>query len=217
MRQRRRGKQAAMLAGLSVTRRSVGGAREGVAAFISKEAAMSLGSHQRTVGLSQNHITPRWIIDRLGPFDLDPAAADPRPWDCARISWASGSLERDWPRELFIFLNPPFNRYEVAKWIAKLAQHGNGVALLHARCETEWFEPIWQRAAAILFMADRIKFCRPDGTEQPANSGAPAVCAAFGDQAVLRLHRCGIAGALVTRWHKQAAAPVRPRLTAVGG
>jgi hypothetical protein len=51
---------------------------------------MTLGSHQRTIGNSQNHITPKWIIDRLGPFDLDPCAADPRPWDCARINWSSG-------------------------------------------------------------------------------------------------------------------------------
>ena len=50
---------------------------------------MSLGSHQRTVGLSQNHITPRWIIDALGPFKLDPCAADPRPWDCAEINWTT--------------------------------------------------------------------------------------------------------------------------------
>jgi hypothetical protein len=47
---------------------------------------MTLGSHQQTVGKSQNHITPRWIIDTLGPFDLDPAAADPRPWPCARTN-----------------------------------------------------------------------------------------------------------------------------------
>jgi len=156
---------------------------------------VSLGSHQRTVGLSQNHITPKWIIDALGPFDLDPCAADPRPWDCARINWTSHGLERDWLRKLFIYENPPFDRYVVGKWIAKLAEHGNGICLLHARTEAAWFEPVWQHAAAILFMADRIHFHRPDGSRQPANSGAPPILAAFGDKAVLRLHRCGIAGA----------------------
>jgi len=39
---------------------------------------MTLGSHQQTIGKSQDHLTPRWIIDALGPFDLDPCAADPR-------------------------------------------------------------------------------------------------------------------------------------------
>jgi DNA N-6-adenine-methyltransferase (Dam) len=140
------------------------------------------------------------MINRLGPFDLDPCAADPRPWDCAKINWTSGSLERDWPRALFVYENPPFDRNQVARWVLKLSEHGNGICLLHARCETEWFQPIWQRAAAILFMRNRIKFCKVDGTEQPANSGAPPVIVAFGDEAVMRLHRCGIAGALVTRW-----------------
>jgi len=175
---------------------------------------MTLGSHQQTVGKSQNHITPKWMIDRLGPFDLDPCAADPRPWDCARINWTVDGLIRVWFG--LVYLNPPFNRYEVGKWITKLAQHNNGIALTHARCEAEWFEPIWDHAAAILFMADRIHFHRPDGSRQSANSGAPPVLCAFGDLAVLRLHRCGIAGQLVTQWHRQAAAPMRPLLSAVG-
>ena len=75
---------------------------------------MTLGSHQTSIGRTQVHITPRWIIEVLG---------------CC-------------------------------------------TALLHAR--TDWFEPIWESATAILFMADRLSFYRPDGTRQPANSGAPA-------------------------------------------
>ncbi len=53
---------------------------------------MTIGSHQTTIGKSQNHITPRWLIDRLGPFDLDPAAADPRPWACAKTNWTEHGL-----------------------------------------------------------------------------------------------------------------------------
>jgi len=162
---------------------------------------MTLGSHQQTVGRSQNHITPKWIIDRLGPFDLDPCAADPRPWPCAATNRTTHGLERDWFG--FVYLNPPFDQYIVGTWIARLARHGNGICLLHARTEAGWFVPVWQHAAAILFMADRIKFCRPDGSEQPHNSGAPPILVAFGDEAVRRLHRSGIAGALVTRWHNQ--------------
>jgi len=124
-------------------------------------------------------------------------------------------LERDWFG--LVYLNPPFNRYEVGNWITKLARHGKGITLLHARTEAAWFKPIWQHAAAVLFLSNRIKFCRPDGSEQPANSGAPPILAAFGDEAVLRLHRSGIGGFLVTRWYHQAAAPARPHLAVVGG
>ena len=141
---------------------------------------MTLGSHQASVGKSQVHVTPRWIIERLGPFDLDPCAADPRPWDCAarNVVEAEGGLSRPWCGR--VWLNPPFDRYAVGAWIQKLADHGDGIALLHARTEATWFEPCWEAARGILFLADRIKFCRPDGSEQPANSGAPPVLVAFG-------------------------------------
>jgi hypothetical protein len=165
---------------------------------------MTLGSHQAVVGKSQVHLTPRWLIDRLGPFDLDPCAAEPRPWDCAAENWTERGLDREW-RGL-IWLNPPFNRYVVAQWIDRLAHHPEGgIALLHARTETDWFEPIWRAASAILFMADRIKFCRPDGTEQPANSGAPPVLVAFGYRASDRLVRSEIPGAFVRQWQWRAA------------
>jgi hypothetical protein len=76
--------------------------------------------------------------------------------------------------------------------------------------ETAWFAPIWEHAAAILFMADRIKFCRPDGSEQPANSGAPPVLCAFGSTAVKRVQQSGIAGALVTKWQWQGSISHQP-------
>jgi hypothetical protein len=159
---------------------------------------MTLGSHQRCVGQSQIHITPKWIIDKLGPFDLDPCAAYPRPWDCARDNITEDGLSERWHG--FVFLNPPFDRYQVGEWICHLAVHGDGIALLHARTEAEWFEPCWQSASMILFMADRIKFCRPDGSEQPANSGAPPVLVGFGATGAARLERSDIPRALVRVW-----------------
>lgn len=58
---------------------------------------MTLGSHQRPVGVSQVHITPRRIIDPLGVFDLDPCGNDPRPWDCAKATYT----EADWFQEVW--------------------------------------------------------------------------------------------------------------------
>ena len=163
---------------------------------------MTLGSHQTTVGKSQVHITPKWIIDALGPFDLDPCAALIRPWDCARdnLTEEHAGLYAQW--DGFVWLNPPFNRYEVRFWMDRLAHHGGGgIALLHARTETEWFRPCWQHATCLLFMDRRIAFCRPDGREQPANSGAPPVLVAFGHEAADRLRHSGITGAFVTEWN----------------
>jgi DNA N-6-adenine-methyltransferase (Dam) len=158
---------------------------------------MTLGSHQTSIGKTQVHITPRWIIEVLGPFDLDPAAADPRPWDCAAVNYTErdDGLRQPWFGR--VWLNPPFDRTVVPFWIRKLARHGCGTALLHARTETDWFEPIWESATAILFMADRLSFYRPDGTRQPANSGAPPILVAFGSDDAERLKASGIPGAFV--------------------
>jgi hypothetical protein len=50
----------------------------------------------------------------------------------------------------------------------------------------------------ILFMADRIHFCKPDSTRQKANSGAPPVLCAFGKANVQILRGSGVAGPLVS-------------------
>jgi hypothetical protein len=167
---------------------------------------VTLGSHQSTIGKSQVHITPRWIIDALGPFDLDPCAAIPGPWECATRNIAPPWNGLCYPWEGFVYLNPPFDRREVGSWITKLAAHNNGIALLHARTETAWFQPCWQHASAILFLRHRVVFCKPDGSPCTtgagvvANSGAPVCFVAFGQKAFNRLNDCQLAGTLVHRW-----------------
>lgn len=170
---------------------------------------MTIGSHQQSIGKSQVHLTPRWILDRLGRFGLDPCAATVRPWDIAdrNLVEADDGLNADWGTDE-VFLNPPFDRRQVGRWIEKLAAHGKGVALLHARTETAWFAPIWEKADLILFLAQRVTFCKPDGTPctvtnartgkvSVANSGAPVVLAAFGPSSVARLWASKLPGAYV--------------------
>ena len=165
---------------------------------------MTLGSHQTTIGKIQTWITPKPIIEVLGPFDLDPCAAEPRPWDCAVENWSEGQLDGlAVPWEGRVWLNPPFHRYEVGEWIQRLAEHGNGTALLHARTEAAWFEPVWRKARAILFLADRIHFHYQDGRRAEANSGAPACLVAFGAWDVNKLVSCKLPGAFVTGWLMQ--------------
>lgn len=160
---------------------------------------MTLGSHQKTIGDSQDWITPKSIIDDLGPFDLDPCASKTQPWPCAAAQITSNGLRLAWHG--FVWLNPPFHRYEVGAWIARLAVHeGGGIALVHARTEAEWFEPIWEHVEAIGFLKDRLYFHYPDGRRAEANSGAPAVLAAFGLEAVRRLSKSKIPMHLVTDW-----------------
>lgn len=159
---------------------------------------MTLGSHQATIGKSQSWITPPHIIDALGPFNLDPCASSPQPWDCAATNYTTQGLERPWSG--LVWLNPPFDRYCVGEWVTRLAAHNDGIALLHARTEAEWFLPCWQHARSMLFLADRLYFHYPDGRRAAANSGAPAVLVAFGNTAHERLKNSGLKGVLVNRW-----------------
>lgn len=163
---------------------------------------MSLTSHQRQHrGQTDVWLTPRHIIDALGLFDLDPCAApDPRPWPTARqhIALPQNGLDADW-RGL-VWCNPPFGP-DVGKWLGKLADHGNGIGLCAARTETRWFRAqVWDRADAILYLHGRPRFCLPDGSPGPENSGAPICLAAYGPTAMDRLADSGLTGALVTGW-----------------
>jgi hypothetical protein len=74
----------------------------------------------------------------------------------------------------------------------------------------QWFRPCWEEASGILFMGRRIHFCRADGSEHPANSGAPPLIVAFGAEALDRLKASGIEGALVERWIWQNELRARP-------
>ena len=172
---------------------------------------MSFSAHQSTIGKSQTHLTPRWLLDPLGPFDLDPCAApSPRPWDCAAVNWSSDGLSSKWFGR--VWLNPPFHRYEVATWLGAIAEHGDGIALIHARTETDWFAIAWRRAQALLFLGRRVRFCSIDGVEQSNDSGAPVVLAAFGDRNVTSLKQSGIDGYLVCGWSRQFNAPEKEKI-----
>lgn len=155
---------------------------------------MTLGSHQQTVGKSQTHLTPPHIINALGPFDLDPCAAIGMPWRTAErmLTIEDDGLSAEWDGR--VWLNPPFDRYQVGLWIEKLARHADGICLVHARTETEWFRPIWQKASGLLFLFDRLHFHKIDGSRHKANSGAPVVLASFGYHCRKRLVECDLEG-----------------------
>lgn len=174
----------------------------------------SFGGHERAtvLGETDEWLTPPEIINALGPFDLDPATPRTMPWQTAtrRYTIDDDGLTQPWDGR--VWLNPPYGR-ESWRWVERLADHGNGIALLFARTDTEWFtDTVWSRSSGLLFLRGRIRFhcvngeqikrARPGG----AGAGAPSVLVAFGWQNGVALERSGLAGVLVTGWHKTQGA-----------
>lgn len=162
-----------------------------------------IGGHQSHRMGTDVWLTPPGILEALGPFDLDPCSPADRPWDTAarHLTALDDGLASPWGEEELVWLNPPYGT-QTAAWMRKLADHpAGGIALIFARTETAmFFESVWRRADAILFLEGRLHFHLPDGSRAKANSGGPSCLIAYGDAAVERLRGCGLPGALVESW-----------------
>ena len=153
------------------------------------------GAHERSgQGATNNWLTPRWIIDALGPFDLDPCASENDPLRCAPqgFTWRDNGLSQEWGGA-FVFCNPPYGPH-AGKWLARMAEHGNGIALVAARTETRPFNPALRSASCVLFVASRISFIEAKTMQKKDGNGAPSMLLAFGDEAARRLIASTIPG-----------------------
>lgn len=131
------------------------------------------------VGGKDEWLTPPEILKALGEFDLDPCAPVVRPWPTAKehFTRVENGLTREWKGR--VWLNPPYGA-ETGKWLGRLSEHGNGIALIFARTETEmFFKHVWPVASAVLFIEGWIHFYSVEGRRAPANSGAPSVLIAY--------------------------------------
>lgn len=155
----------------------------------------AMGSHHSHNAQTTTWLTPPHIIEALGPFDLDPCAAP--GWVTAREHYILPQDGLDLPWRGTVWLNPPYGA-EVWAWLARLAEHGNGIALIFARTETAGFvDEVWNKATGVLFLHGRLHFHRPDGTRAEANAGAPSCLVAYGDGAGEQLRSCSLPGTYV--------------------
>lgn len=155
---------------------------------------MAISSHESASAMTVEWLTPPEVLKALGPFDLDPCSPRIRPWDTAarHVSLPDNGLAMQWTGR--VWLNPPYGKW-TGRWLQKLAAHGNGIAMIFARTETQmFFEYIWHQANGILFLKGRPCFHRPDGTKASGNSGAPVCLVAYGSENADQLQACGIPG-----------------------
>lgn len=139
------------------------------------------------VNRNDRWLTPLPLIRALGEFDLDPCGAPGHP--TAREVWTpedvGDGLSIPWRGR--VWLNPPYGR-TMADWMRQLMIHGRGTALIFARTDTALFhEWVWPHATAILFLRGRVTFLDGEGVAASANSGAPSVLIAYGDDDAHRL------------------------------
>ena len=156
-----------------------------------------IGSHQSASMMNDEWLTPPHIIQALGSFDLDPCAPVTRPWDMAtnHFTKEDDGLYQEWSGR--VWLNPPYG-LEATKWLKKLSEHKNGVALIFARTETKmFFDHVWSKASAILFIEGRLYFHYVDGTRANANSGAPSCLVAYDSSNAEALKNSSIKGQFI--------------------
>jgi len=141
--------------------------------------------------------TPPHILKPLGQFDLDPCASTHQHHPTAQTMWNifDGGFLRQWFGR--VWLNPPYGT-KTREWVQRLAEHGNGIALVFARVDTPLFQDeIFVRAAGLLFLRKRIFFIQRDGRRAKSSGGAPSVLVAYGEHNLELLRVSGLKGSLV--------------------
>ena len=136
-------------------------------------------------------LTPPYIIKSLGEFDLDPCSPINRPWDTAKYHYTEvdNGLSKDWFD--LIWCNPPYGK-ETFIWLNKLAEHGNGIALIFARTETKGFHrEIWEKAHSIFFFKGRLRFHYVDGSKGDV-ANAPSCLISYSESNTESIERAKI-------------------------
>ena len=170
-----------------------------------------IGGHHSAAAATVEWLTPPDVLAALGEFDLDPCAPIEQPYPTARRTYTmlDDGLLLPWRGR--VFLNPPYDRDEIERWLERMALHNHGTALIFARTETEaFFRHAWEGATAMLFMRGRINFHIGEGysviktrktylagDRAPGNAGAPTVLVAYGMKDADVLAACRIAGRFV--------------------
>lgn len=159
-------------------------------------------------------LTPPELVTSIGDFDLDPCQPVNPPFTHAKKGYniLDNGLLQKW--EGRVFCNPPYGN-ECGKWLKKCADHGNAVALVFARTETDmFFRHVWNKASGIIFIKGRIKFIEWNvkniipglfntkndvsvngvlGTSK-SNAGAPSVLISYGIECADLLEKTNIPG-----------------------
>lgn len=139
-------------------------------------------------GKTNTWLTPLSLIKSLGEFDLDPCGFPGHKTAEQLICLPDDGLKFGWHGR--VWLNPPYGR-NIDVWLKRLQQHGNGIALVFARTDTEWFHSL--SPDLTFFIKGRIKFLRPDFTAD-TNAGHGSMLLCYGKTNIDAVLQSGIIG-----------------------
>lgn len=125
-------------------------------------------------GETDTWLTPLDLVEALGDFDLDPCGFPGHKTAKKLVCLPDDGLAQDWHGR--VWLNPPYGK-QTGLWLSKLAGHGNGIALVFARTETQWFQSL--SPDMVFLLSGRIKFLRSDFSVG-SNAGHGSMLLAFG-------------------------------------
>lgn len=167
-----------------------------------------IGGHQSPAAGTVEWLVDPTIIEKTGPYDLDPCAPIEQPYRTAARTFTivDDGLSRAWPKRDRVWLNAPYDAVEA--WLRRLADHGRGTAIIFARTDTAAFHrQVFERATALLWMEGRTFFRVGEafsvvktrktylaGDRAAGNAGGPTVLCAYGMADADVLAGCGIPG-----------------------
>ena len=134
---------------------------------------------------SEEWYTPKWLFQELNlHFDLDPAAPKGGlPWIPALKFYSKEDDGLSQPWQGNVWLNPPYGN-ETSKWLQRMHEHRQGVALVFARTDSRWFHDYAVKADAILYLKGRVRFVNADGDPGKSSPGCGSVLIGWGKTSV---------------------------------
>lgn len=103
--------------------------------------------------------TPIEFINLLGHFDTDPCVPIDNKVQTADIMYNKNDdgLKQEWKGR--VWLNPPYSQPLINMFVEKLAEHGNGIALLMPKFGSVMFRKfVYPKCDGIFILEKRIKF-----------------------------------------------------------
>lgn len=150
-------------------------------------------THESTINESFEWYTPPVIFEAMGlVFDLDPCS--PGAGKSFVPATKHYTIDDDGlasPWEGTVFCNPPYGPHTPV-WMRKLAEHGDGIALVFARTDVRWFQDVAESASLICFVSGRIKFYKGDIVNQGGTPGAGSMLIAWGQKSADALRQSGL-------------------------